>query len=205
MYNETKNKTELLIPDDILRYSKLQMAKRYFRVTAWLLFAGFVMVYYASDFREGIGFWTVPVFMLITALALVFGKVYELFDKTWAGDIEKVKVKTTVKADGSRSMKWYNYVYLYVRTEDGKKVKYRAFAKPTRDYIEFGSFLNHYTVGKKVVHIKGTKYLQIVPAEGRALTCVVCGWYDSDSDDRCDSCKHSLKLVKEDPNAWLWE
>lgn len=190
------NKSKLSIPDDVLAYSKKQMFFRRTKSALWILFVIFTLAYYAEDFCEAIGVWTVLIYIGVFALSFAFIDYKKFFDETWMGEIIDIKTDVVVKMKGGRYVYQYDEVILKIKLSD-KEIAYKAYSKDVRCGAEFTAFLNQYKPGVNVVHVRGTNYLQIVNDKLPRTICVICGTDNERDTDTCRMCKHSFKLTEE--------
>ena len=117
-----------------------------------------------------------------------------LYDKTYIGTVEKVKVSTT--QDYQRSFKptidtgyKRNTVYLYVRDQNGDVEKRKVYTTRSRDNQE----LDYFKAGDKVFHIYGSKYTVLIPKPSDTMAqCAVCGITTDINEGYCHKCGYTL-------------
>ena len=124
------NKSKLSIPGDVLAYSNKQMLWRRAKSIVWILFVIFVLAYYAKDFWKAAGFWTVLIYPGVIAVSLAFINYKKVFDKTWIGEIEAVKVDLVAKVRGTVVFQ-YDEAILKIKLDD-TVIDYKAYSKDLR-------------------------------------------------------------------------
>lgn len=133
--------------------------------------------------------------VLILAIPLSFGIPFSLIDSTWCGEITRVDIRTentksTVVGVGGIYTKYF--VDIEIKLDSGKLIDRTVF----EGRVPTGRQFNMYQIGDRVVHIYGTKYIQVVHEnESRPTVCVVCGTANPTENRKCDSCAHTLHIL----------
>ncbi len=115
-------------------------------------------------------------------------------DKTYLGEVEKVKVTTT--QDYQRAFKpsidtgyKRNTIYLYVRDENGDVEKRKVYSTRAKQDQE----LDYFKAGDRVLHIYGSKYTVIIPKPSDTMAqCAVCGITTDINKGYCHKCGYTL-------------
>ncbi len=204
-----QKKTQIIIPKDVRAHVNKRIAKRIVKAAALFAFTVFALVWYVNDFWTSIRYWTVPVYAGILIGVYFLSKIGDVLrDRTWCGVIKTVDVKTTLRVVGGRSRYWVNTVHITVETEDGKTKKCVAFegrADDSRDGVALSFYLKNYAPGVEIVHIRGAEYYQIDPDNNPdTMNCVVCGYDNSEGVEICETCGHTLRLIKKDETMWFY-
>lgn len=207
------NKTKIIIPKDVQKHINKRIAKRVVKAAALFAFTVFALVWYVQDFWTSIRLWTVPVYAgILIAVYFLSGINAVIRDRTWCGVIKEAEVKTTLTslggARGSRQRYWVNTVHIVVETEDGKTEKCIAFqgrADDARDGAAMSFYLKNYAPGVGIVHIRGAEHYQIDPDNNPdTMNCVVCGYDNREGAEICETCGHTLRLIKKDETMWFY-
>lgn len=137
----------------------------------------------------------IPIIMILT------GVPKKLIDKSWRGEIIDVKVKKHLEKTQYYPTSWevmrdrYS-IHLKLMLDDGSIITVEA----CHDYEKFDENLKGirytYKVGMKVLHIYGTKSLQILPDEkSEWINCVVCADNNPVGREKCHRCGHTLHII----------
>lgn len=205
-----QKKTEIIIPEDVQKHINKRLTKRILKAAALLSFTLFALTWYAVEFWSKIRFWTVPVYAgVIIAVYFLSGLPAILKDRTWCGVIKDTKVKTTLRSPGGTNNRyWVNTVYVIVETEDGKREKCVAFegrADDSRDGVALSFYLKNYRPGVSIVHVRGAEHYQIDPDNNPdTMNCIVCGYDNREGAEICETCGHTLRLIKKDETMWFY-
>lgn len=189
----------LKFPADIKKYV---FKKIILRITACiLLFILFALVFWMHD-----DFWfgmlsdlnrkIVHIILIVLPLAIT-GIPFKFIDYSWSGVIVKIKVKTSYDFNNNyarpsmRSLYIKNTVVLHIKTTSGRIIKRKAY----EGHFKHQSQVDRYEIGMKVVHLYGTKFIQIVPQKDTDLRrCVICGLNNPQENQKCEICEHSVIL-----------
>lgn len=200
---------KIAIPSDIKSYSQANTIKL---IAKWLGFTLLIsiVIFFINVRADQLKYKSIPVYITVFLLILPFfiTKAYKLFDKSWVGTIEKIEPNYHIEYDGSGYTKW-NFsnktftekLVLYIRTTNGKIKVYNAHEHSIAQSHEQTShkpseIMEHYQVGDTVIHIKGTRFLQVVEKEQSQNVCVVCGNLENSENENCSRCGHTLKIKK---------
>ncbi len=115
-------------------------------------------------------------------------------DKTYLGEVEKVKVTTT--QDYQRAFKpsidtgyKRNTIYLFVRDQNGGVEKRKVYSTRAKQDQE----LDYFKAGDRVFHIYGSKYTVIIPKPSDTMAqCAVCGITTDINKGYCHKCGYTL-------------
>lgn len=191
------------VPDDIQKYVNKQIIKKILASVVIYAAVLFTLAYYAAELWENVGAWTVIIYALIAALVVYkTNKRFGIHDTDWCGEIVDVKVKTTMepRSSGAARTSYYykNTVILDILTDDGETKKWTIFGKETKHGAEMHFYLEQYKIGSRVMHIRETKFLQFSPeSDDDSVCCVICGYDNKLGIDKCEMCKHSLKILND--------
>ncbi len=204
-----QKKTEIIIPQDVKKHVGKRIARRVVKTAAIVCFTLFALAWYAAEFWTKVRLWTVPVYLGVLVAVYFLSGIPELLkDRTWAGVIRDVKVATTLRSPGgTRNRYWVNTVYVDVETEDGRLERCVAFegrADDSRDGVALSFYLKNYRPGVSIIHIRGAEYYQIDPDNNPdTMNCVVCGYDNEEGVEVCETCGHTLRLIKKDETMWF--
>ncbi len=197
------------IPSDIKQYVKKQMTKL---LAKWLILTlAFGIIIFLINYRaEYLGIGKIPFFISLILLVSPFfiTKTYKLFDKSYIGTVEKIKLSYYTNYDRNGYAKWnfmakthIERLTLYIKTKNGKIKQVIAFERvigKSHDTFKLSAkpIFEHYKENDKVIHIAGTKYLQVVEKEQPHTVCTICGSLENSDNKICSSCGHTLKIKK---------
>ncbi len=160
--------------------------------------------------------------ILICAVSLVLvcvvtGVPKKLIDSTWCGEIVDQKTKNIIQskmtganyktgfdAMGTKMSEYRNTLTVTVKTDNGANVSFVAYDGTAGDGGAFGAALVNYKVGTRVLHVYGTKYLQPLEDERDTVKCIVCGEENKNNAEKCETCGHTLRLIKKDETMWFY-
>ena len=190
---------KIKIPADIRDY-KLKKQMRHLIPCAILLLAVAVFIALWGDMLFG-GFGagnqaTVYVALLIIPFA-VTGVPLCFFGRTWIGTVGRVDRELSTdfanKAVGTYSgMYTKESVVLWIRLDSGKVITRTVHEANANRQQKFDT----YKAGDRVIHLAGTKYLQILPTPAsQEIICVICGTENPVDNKKCDLCGHTLRLT----------
>lgn len=195
-------------PNDIKEYVKKQTSKL---IAKWLIFTlGVGLILFLINMRaKSLGISQIPLFISIILLVAPFfiTKAYKLFDKSYIGTIEQIKRTSHIKLEAAghsyTSNGSHTYIFsliLYIRKENGKIIRVKTFEfsddKSFEQSRNANSLMEHYKKGDKVIHIAGTKYLQVIDKERPTTVCTICGSLENSDNEKCSLCNHTLKIKK---------
>ena len=198
-----------VIPTDVKSYSRANTVKLFAKWLGLTLLIG-IIIFFINTRADQLKYKSIPVYITIFLLILPFfiTKAYNLFDKSWVGTIEKIEPHYHIEYDGNGYTKW-NFSHktfteklvLYIRTTDGRIKAYNAHKHSIAQSHEQTShkpseIMEHYQVGNTVIHIKGTRFLQVVEKEQPKAVCVVCGNLENSENKNCSQCGHTLIIKK---------
>ena len=201
-------KTQLIIPKDVQNHVNGRIVLRVLKAAALFAAEIFVFVWYAQDFWSSIRYWTILVYAAVLVVTYFWSGLHDVIrDKTWCGVIKDVKVKTTLQTTGTRLRRYINIIYVTVETEDGETktcVAFKGRADDARDGAALSFYLQNYRPGVSIVHIRGAKYYQIDPDNNPdTMNCIVCGYDNPEGVEICETCGHTLRLIKMDTSLWF--
>ena len=134
--------------------------------------------------------------ILIVAVPLSFGIPIKLIDRTWTGEITRVDVRTENAVGGAlrNGSRIYtkHFVDVEIKLDSGKIIDRTVYegAVPT------GRKFSTYEVGDRVLHVYGTKHIQVVHNNvSRPTICVVCGTENPPEEKECGKCGHTIRIV----------
>ena len=134
--------------------------------------------------------------VLLLAVPLSFGIPFKLIDSTWCGEITRVDIRTENAARGAlkngAGIYTKHFVDIEIRLDNGKIIDRTVYEGAVPTGRKFGM----YEVGDRVVHVYGTKYIQVVHDNmSRPTVCVVCGTENPPSEKQCGKCGHTLHII----------
>ncbi len=128
-----------------------------------------------------------------------------IFDRTWSGKIIGVRIKNVPGrlrgSGGGVSYDWNDAICLTVRKSNGRIIEYNVekFLKGydpmvlNRKSSKVSDSFENYKAGDSVYHFFGTKGLVVYrPGETNNKFCVLCGTQQSEHNERCNDCGHTL-------------
>ncbi len=196
------------IPKDIKRYVLIRVLARV-TVCALLLAAVITGVTMNLDaiLEKGTSYAVIMYALPSLIVLIVTGVPVKLIDSTWCGEVVEHKTKTVIQSKmnganyktgfdgyGSKMSEYRHVLTVIVKLQNGMKVSFTAC--DTTDADIFESFISDYRVGTRVLHVYGTKYLQVI-SDSDVVKCVICGEENEKSDRVCDKCKHSILLTED--------
>jgi len=134
---------------------------------------------------------------LLIAPVFIFKLPRLIFDRSWSGVIKRLftddelhlesRAFLTTQGWNSRDIVVYAEVQLNNKEETQIVELYRG-----KYDNQSASLLSIYEVGNKIIHIKGTKYNQVISEKN--VSCVVCGHINRRKSQVCSECGHTLDL-----------
>lgn len=200
---------DYIIPQDVKNISKVHDRKI---ILKWLIctLAVVLIVFYVNSRADKLNIKGIPFYITEIFLILPFflTKAYRLFDRSWTGIIITTEPIYYTKYDANGYTKW-NFTHksymegliLHIKMPNGRIRKYKAFEQCTgKSHEKTGKtqpIIDYYQTGDTVIHVKGTRFLQVVSPEKENTVCVVCGTLDNSENGVCTVCEHTLKIEKQ--------
>lgn len=135
----------------------------------------------------------------------VTGVPYKMIDSTWKGEVIESRIveETSFTKEAVPRMYGSVNVILNVKMPNGKtkeiKLQGSTFAKHVN--LQFAASGNanqtedFYSVGNHVFHLYGSNQYVVLPkAADKAVQCPICGIKNDKTNEKCDSCGHSLVI-----------
>lgn len=193
---------KLKLPRDIKAYIAKKLLKRLLPFTVLIAAAVVVeRVYHdvlISHYKGAGGLYYV---IIIPIVMILTGVPKKIIDKSYQGEIIDVKIKRNLDKIHYTISSWLRKrtrysVHLKLKLDDGSIKTVEA----CHDYEKFDEELKGprytYKVGMRVLHVYGTKSLQILPdGEREWINCVVCADNNPVEREKCQSCGHTLHLI----------
>ncbi len=134
--------------------------------------------------------------ILFVAIPLSFGIPFSLIDRSWTGEITRVDVRNEIAVRGvvknGAGIYTKYFADIEIKLDNGKIIDLTVYVGAVVSDRNFNTF----KVGDRVLHIYGTKHIQVVHEnESRPTVCVVCGTANPPGEKRCDSCGHTLNII----------
>ena len=132
----------------------------------------------------------------IAIVPICFGIPHKLIDRSWTGEITRVDVRSENAVRGGLILS--NYIAGYtkhsvdveIKLDNGKIIDRTVY----EGVVPMGR--NMYEVGDRVVHVYGTKYIQVVHDNlSRPTICVVCGTENPPAEKACGKCGHTVHII----------
>ena len=186
---------KLNIPKDIKKYV---FKRRIPYAIFFLLLIGIVaFICISSEYIPLAGMIIGPVIAFIIFYDLPVFK-NNLFDKTWAGEIVKIKdlsvevlargSTVTYIAFGKYAKRSAAFIMLTLKNEDKVFEKIIRLPKNT----PLNTLTDLYEPGNIMIHIGGTKQYMVFNENQKNLICPVCGIENPVNADKCFDCGHTL-------------
>ena len=198
------------LPFDIRKYARkklLRIAIKFIVFEAFFTLAVILFAVFMLSKADSIARWTISISLILIS-AFLFDVPEILHERAWSGEITKVDVRTRSVAYsyGARLRRRdENVIYLTVKTDKGKilEKEVAVFPEPARTQMyasnrgySVGKIEHHledYKVGDYVYHFFGIDRLLVIPRKPTEFcNCIVCGQRNSDKDDFCWNCEHTL-------------
>lgn len=192
---------KIRVPADIREYKNKKAARRLIPF-AVLLVAVALFIFLWGDMLFG-GFGagnqaTIYVLLFLIPFAAT-GLPVALMGRTWIGTVVNVDRELSTafrsKSPGKTGdMYTKESVVLYIRLDSGKVINRTVHECDANRSQKF----EQYREGDRVLHLAGTKYLQVLPtAASQEIICVICGTENPVANKKCDLCGHTLRLTNE--------
>ena len=186
------------IPRDIRNTVKSRITKRV-ALAAALTLAVAVLIYFFGDtvFASfGSPSKEILYVILLVAIPLSFGIPFSFIDRTWCGEVTRVDIRTESASGGAlrNGARIYtkHFVDLEIKRNDGKIIDRTVYEGTAATGRKFSA----YQVGDRVVHVYGTKHIQVIHDNvSRPTVCVVCGTENPTDEKVCGSCGHTLHII----------
>lgn len=188
------------IPDDIRRYIRKKYAIQIMLCALTEAVIVMYLIFYGERTFAGFGkFSQVLMYLLLLSAPVIGFKIpITIIDRSWCGEIVRIAINSSIaNTQYYKPNMEFNYikntVYLYVKCQDGRILRKRAFAINAK----YKQDVTYYHVGDFAIHIAGTAHIQAVPTKtADRIICVVCGGHNLVSHEKCEFCAHSLHLIK---------
>ena len=186
------------LPSDIRDYIKSNISSK---IIKWLLTTAAIVILLCvtnSSFdvaNEKVK--SVIYTILLIAPIFIFKLPSLFFDRSWSGVIKRLFTDDELHLESRaflRTQGWNSrdiVVYAEVQLDNKEETQIVELYRGKYDN-QSASLLSIYEVGNKVIHIKGTKYNQIISEKN--ITCVVCGSTNKRNNRVCSECGHTLNL-----------
>ena len=202
------------IPKDLKRFSVKCVLKRVIPCILGEIVLGIILFLWGDRiFMTDITEFKISCYIVVMCIPFVLtGVPFELFDRTFFGKVNKVKVESELTSTGvsaveMRGSKVTFYAILQITDENGnifdRKVKLDNLDSERNKDI-FGKKLSgngvdvSFKAGDGVFHLFGTNNLVVLPeASDTTVKCAVCGRINPVENNECSKCGHTL--VKELP------
>ena len=187
---------DISIPIDIKKHVKRLIIKK---ITVWLAFTAvlFILILFFGERCFGrLGNSKYGLYAVLLLIPIFTTRGYKLlFDHSFVGKIEKIDIKYSTDSDRSfkpslETLYTKETVYFHIKTNEGKVVEHKAFENRANPH----NSSKLYRVGDTVVHIYGTRFIQIISDDSESIICTVCGTANPSSENKCISCGKTLKI-----------
>ncbi len=142
------------------------------------------------------------IYILIILMPFLVCKIpFKYFDRSWTGKIIEIRIdndRTYPSSFNDKGLKRFavkdiKVLIAVIMTDDGKIIE-KVLARQTS---ENSLPVNKFMEGDRVGHLYGTKFIQIIPSSPNCqINCVVCGASNSQNNNVCRNCNHSLKIFE---------
>ena len=133
----------------------------------------------------------------------VTGVPHKMIDSTWKGEVVESRVVEETSFTNEAIPRMYGSVnvILKVKTPGDKikeiKLKGSTFAKHRNLQFQASGNANQtedfYSVGNRVFHLYGSSQYVVLPKPAdKTVQCPICGIKNEKTNDKCESCVHSL-------------
>lgn len=193
---------KLKLPHDIKVHIAKKLFPRILLFTTLIIATVFVeRVFHSTLVAHYAGAGGLYYVIIIPNIMLLSGVPKEFIDKSWRGEIVGVYVKkhldnTQYIPASCESMRDRYSIHLKLKLDDGNIKTVEA----CHDYEKFDENLKGvrytYKVGMRVLHVYGTKCIQILPNDDSEwINCVICADNNPIERDKCQSCGHTLHII----------
>ncbi len=145
---------------------------------------------------------TIIIYIIVIVLPFLIRKIpFKYFDRSFTGKIIEIRIDNdrtypsgfNDKGHKRFAVKDVKVMIAVIMTDDGRIVE-KALAKQAKaDSMP----INKFKEGDRVGHLYGTQFIQIIPSSpGAQIDCVVCGASNSQNNNFCRHCNHSLKIFE---------
>ena len=204
------SKTKL--PKDISAYVRNKTIKRILLLVALLAAFALANIYLWNEFKNT----NAAVHALFVAISVILpfiisGVPLKMIDKSWRGEVisTEIREETGVYMHGIHAVPYTNHVIiLKVKKDNGEIREVRAAEYGSRNRLRgeevpnegnIQHHMNDYGKGDLVYHFYGMPHNFVVSRDvNRPINCVICGYQNPKSDEKCSNCGHTLiKCEKE--------
>lgn len=194
---------KITTPPDIERYVRRKRKKEIFTCIVYMVLIAVVVFFPKQVDRSTVSDFNQNLFrvLLILVPPLFMRIPFKYLERSYCGEIIEVKTYRQLNSRFEARNKKTFITDVIVRISDtGELKKCQVFKTADTPPPKTA-----YMVGDKVIHIKGTKFLQVpLPSRNGQLRCVVCGSYDVQDNEKCHFCGHTLNVgnyVSEDSES----
>ncbi len=185
--------------------------KTIFRIITFFLLEVLVIVFITltPGFLSEVPEYQYVLFCAVAVAIPVFicGIYKMVFDRTWSGKIIGVRIKNVpgrLRGSGRGvSYDWNDAICLTICKSNGRIFEYNAesFVKGYSPLLlnynaqshKISDHFEMYKAGDSIYHLFGTKGLVVYrPGEANNKFCVLCRTQQSDHNERCNDCGHTL-------------
>ena len=186
------------LPSDIKQYINSNISSR---LTKWFLTtAAIVILLCLTNSSFDVANEKVKSF-IYTALVILPVFIFRLpklfLDRSWKGIIIRIFTNDELHLESRaflRTQGWNSrdiVVYAEVQLDNKQETQIVELYRGKYDN-QSASLISIYEVGNKIIHIKGTKYNQVISE--KKVSCVVCGHINRRNSYVCSECGHTLDL-----------
>ncbi|MBR5314741.1 MAG: hypothetical protein IKU45_04965 [Clostridia bacterium] len=200
---------EFTVPEDIKCYVRKNLIKQ---LAKWLGFTLLVLlaIFLINVRADQLGYKKISVYITEILLILPFfiTKAYKLFDKSWVGTVKKIQPDYHLEYASNGYTKW-NFSHktytesllLQIQMQNGNIKTYNAYKHTIAHSHEktpskSSPIMEHYQVGDKIIHISGTRFLQVIGKQQDETICIVCGNLEKSENKLCSQCGYTLNITE---------
>ncbi len=201
-------KTQVELPSDIKTYIIKQCLPRFVLLFLLVFAVILIGVFYKDEIKEKNESYLILYFVILIPLCVVISGILPLFrDRTWCGTVRGVALQRKgerIRVAGSYNQLKFLHerkaVMLSVCLDNGESISVEAIPNLEEHERTMKGVRYAYKEGMRVLHVSGTKYVQIVPdGERKTINCVICGDNSPKENEACIKCGHTLHImVKEE-------
>ena len=215
VHNSKNPAADIDLPCDIVKCVRRNIIKRIV-LSAFIVIADIVAYFICNQyFMNNFGFINmIAIFVAAGNCGISATGIFKyVFDRSWCGEVIKVKVETVnnvASSGGWGTIFQENVIRLHIKKPTGKIIIYDAVKLGARDdipqrrivahiynkYINIGNIDNevkNYSIGDRVYHFYGLPHLFIHHIEDMSrVPCIVCGIKNPASNKVCGECGHTL-------------